>query len=89
MVIRSDYLLLILPNHAPFPLSGWSGVEVGRAGPALALPPDQLGPSCSCFRGWVVLDHSGAVFLRGLPFPALDPVRILKPINFSLKRLRE
>ena len=33
-VIRSDYLLLILPNRLPLPASpGWGGAELGRLGP--------------------------------------------------------
>ena len=34
LVIRSDYLLPILPNRFPVPASpGWGGAELGRPGP--------------------------------------------------------
>ena len=58
MVIRSDYLLLILPNHFSIPGSrGWNGAEVGHPGPCSeALLPDEFWPVFVSWAGscWIM-----------------------------------
>ena len=66
MVIRSDYLLPILPNRFSLPASpGWGGAELGHPGPCseAALLDGSLGFE------FPRRDHAGVqgtVFSRGL-----------------------
>lgn len=59
MVIRSDYLPLILRDHFSIPGSrGWNGAEVGHPGPCSeALLPDEFRPVLVFWAG-----SRGAVF---------------------------